>query len=180
MLDIPDADLSDPRLHLAGTPFVLVEWPSLQVPPATPRVLEALQAPGIQLIIAHPERYRGYDREFRLPEIWRELGAYLQVNHGSLLGRYGETPRNRAITLLEAGSVDLLSSDFHGRAHLSPSITDAEEVFKESGGEEQFDLLTRVNTARILRGEDPLPVPAVSVKQGVWQALRAALRPKER
>ncbi|MBI1808979.1 MAG: hypothetical protein HYR75_03715, partial [Gemmatimonadetes bacterium] len=33
MLDIPDPDLSDERLRLAGGPFVLVEFPGLQLPP---------------------------------------------------------------------------------------------------------------------------------------------------
>jgi protein-tyrosine phosphatase len=33
MLDTPDPDLSDPRVRMAGTAFVLVEFPFLQVPP---------------------------------------------------------------------------------------------------------------------------------------------------
>lgn len=180
MLDIPDPDLSDPRLHLAETPFVLAEWPSLQVPPGTLRVLEEIRETGVKLIIAHPERYRGLDGPLKLAGEWRGKGAFLQVNYGSLLGRYGETPRRRALTLLERGWVDLFSSDFHGRAHLSPSLQEARDFLFEQGGEEQFDLLARVNTTRVLEGEDPLPVPPMVIKKGIWEVLRAALRPKER
>jgi hypothetical protein len=59
MLDIPDPDLSDPRVRLSGTSFVLVEWPRLQIPPQTEPVLERICAEGYRPIIAHPERYRG-------------------------------------------------------------------------------------------------------------------------
>ena len=37
MLDIPDPDFSDPRLHLAGSQYVLIEWPRLMLPPRHPR-----------------------------------------------------------------------------------------------------------------------------------------------
>ncbi len=177
MLDIPDPDLSDPRVHLAGTPFVLVEWPGLQVPPSTLSVLDRLVSSGIRPIIAHPERYRGLDRDTALPGEWRERGALLQVNHGSVLGMYGDLPRRRAITLLERGWVDLMASDFHGRAHLSPSVREAQEVFSEWGGGDRFDLLARVNPARILGGEDPLPVIPLIVKKRVWQRLREVFQP---
>ncbi|MCJ7627246.1 MAG: hypothetical protein MUO50_02545 [Longimicrobiales bacterium] len=177
MLDIPDPDLSDPRVHLAGTAFVLVEWPGLQVPPSTLSVLDRLVDSGIRPIIAHPERYRGLDRDTVLPGEWRERGALLQVNYGSVLGRYGDLPRRRAVTLLERGWVDLMASDFHGRAHLSPSVREAQEVFSEWGGGDRFDLLARVNPARVLRGEDPMPVIPLTVKKRVWQRLREVFQP---
>ncbi|MFH1764438.1 MAG: CpsB/CapC family capsule biosynthesis tyrosine phosphatase [Gemmatimonadota bacterium] len=177
MLDIPDPDLSDPRVHLAGTPYVLVEWPGLQVPPSTLPVLDRLVDSGIKPIIAHPERYRGLGREVVLPGEWRARGALLQVNHGSVLGKYGDLPRRRAVTLLERGWVDLMASDFHGRAHLSPSVREAQEVFLEWGGRDRFDLLARVNPARILRGEDPMQVIPLTVKKRAWQRLRETFQP---
>ena len=172
MLDIPDPDLSDPRLFLADTPYVLVEWPSLTVPPSTVPVLERLMDSGVKPILAHPERYRGLDKGMNSPGEWKSGGALLQVNFGSLVGRYGELPRRRAITLLQRGWVDILASDFHGRPHLSPSLTEAKNVFSEWGEEGAFDVLARVNPLRILRGEEPLPVPPVTVKPGRWQKLR--------
>lgn len=180
MLDVPDPDLSDPRLHIAGTTFVLVEWPGLSVPPNTAPVLERLCTSGLRPILAHPERYRGLDSATRQPGEWKAQGALLQVNYGSLVGRYGDLPRKRAMTLLERGWVDLMASDFHGRAHLSPSLTEAREALAECGGGDHFGLLAGVNPARILRGEDPLPVPPVALKSGVWQKIREAFQSKER
>jgi protein-tyrosine phosphatase len=176
MLDIPDPDLTDPRIRLAESSFLLVEWPGLWVPPSTLPVLGRLLDSGVRPIIAHPERYGGLDRELALPGEWRAKGALLQVNYGSLVGKYGDLPRKRAITFLERGWVDLMASDFHGRAHLSPSLKEAQGVLSEWGGEEEFRLMARVNPTRILRGEDPLPVFPVTEKPGVWQRLREVLQ----
>jgi protein-tyrosine phosphatase len=171
MLDIPDPELSDPRIHLGDTRYVLVEWPGLQVPPFTGPVLERIVGAGLKPIIAHPERYRGLDREVLLPGGWKNDGALLQVNYGSLVGRYGDLPRKRALTLLERGWVDLLASDFHGRPHLSPSLAEAREALVPAGGSAQFELLAGVNPTRILRDADPLPVPPLRRQPGIWQKL---------
>ncbi len=173
MLDVPDPDLSDLRLHLNETPFVLVEWPGLRVPPATARVIRELESEGVRPILAHPERYRGLDRDLRLPGEWRRAGALLQVNYGSLLGRYGEAARERAVILLERGWADLFSSDFHGRPHMSPFRQEAREALSRLGGDEQFEMLSLVNTGRVLKGEDPLPVPSFEAKKGVLERVRA-------
>jgi protein-tyrosine phosphatase len=180
MVDIPDPDLSDPKLRLGGTGFVLVEWPHLKVPPGTPAVLERLRDGGLRPIIAHPERYTGYDRDLSLVGIWREMGILLQMNFGALLGRYGEDPRVRASLLLERGWVDLLSTDFHGRPHLPLSVAEVREVFLRSEAEEQFRLLTTENPGRIMDDLPPLPVPPILRRKGWREKLREAFRGRPR
>jgi protein-tyrosine phosphatase len=175
MMDVPDPDLTDERLRLAGTRFVLVEWPWAGIPPGTLRVLARLQESGVVPVLAHPERYRGLE-DLGLAGAWRRAGALLQVNYGSLVGRYGDLPRKRAFDLLELGWVDLFSSDFHGRPHLSPDLEEAKELLSELGGEEHFEILSRVNTLRLLRDQDPVPVPALAVERGVWRRLRSLFR----
>jgi len=180
MLDIPDPDLTDRRLFLADTPYLLVEWPGLRVPPSTLPVLARFREAGIRPIIAHPERYRGLDKELYLPGEWKAEGALLQVNYGSLVGRYGELPRKRALTLLARGWADLMASDFHGRAHLSPNLVEAKAVLLETGGGAQFGLLAGMNPTRILRGEDPVRVPPLPIRPGVLQKLRDIFQTRDR
>ncbi len=180
MVDVPDPDLSDLRLHLSDTSFVLVEWPGLRVPPSTLAVIDRLVESGVRPIIAHPERYRGLDRETVLPGEWRARGALLQVNYGSLVGRYGDLPRKRAVTLLARGWIDLMASDFHGRAHLAPSLREAQGALSDWDGGDVFDLLARVNPAQILQDEDPVPVPPLPIKKGAWERFREVFQSKER
>ncbi len=180
MLDIPDPDFSDSRIRLAGGAYVLVEWPRLQVPPETPRVLDRIRGEGFRPIIAHPERYHGLDQELDLPGEWRRMGALLQVNFGSLAGRYGEAPRQRAFTFLERGWVDLMATDFHGRSHLSLHVEEARGALEDLGGGEQFSVLARVNPGRVLAGEEIIPLSALTVERGVWSRLKAALRQRRK
>lgn len=156
-LDVPDPDLSDPRLRLAGTRFVLLEFSSFQIPPRSSLALAMLRESGWVPIVAHPERYAGIERQVEQAGEWREAGAYLQVNGGSLLGRYGAAAKQAALALLERGWVDYLSSDFHARGE--PGIREYCGAMEEMGGSFQLELLTVRNPGRMLEGEEPLPVP---------------------
>jgi protein-tyrosine phosphatase len=176
MLDVPDPDLSDARLRMAGTSFVLVEWPRLQVPPGTPLVLERIGNEGHRPIIAHPERYGGMD--LSIAEQWRDVGAYLQVNYGSLVGRYGKQARMIALQLLRLGWVDYLASDFHARPEAKIYKTEAWQRIAAVGGHEALTFLAVVNPARILRDEPPLKAPPLSMEGGFWARVRKALNPE--
>lgn len=177
MLDDPFPDLSDPRLRIAGTRFVLVEWPRLRIPPSTPEVLARIRDQGWIPLIAHPERYDSIGRNFALVAAWRRAGACLQMNHGSLLGRYGDEAARAAERLLEGGWVDVLSSDFHGRPHLSTFVDEVREWFMEREFTEAFELLTEINPGRILLDEHPDAVPSVTLERGLWERLTGFLRP---
>jgi len=176
MLDVPDPDLSDPRLRMAGTSFVLVEWPRLQVPPGTPQVLDRIGDKGYRPIIAHPERYGGMD--LPIAAQWRDAGAYLQVNYGSLVGRYGKQARLLALQLLRLGWVDFMASDFHGRPEAKIYKTEAWQRLGAMGGHEVLTFLTVSNPARILRDEAPLKVPPLSMERGLWARVKKALNPE--
>lgn len=176
MLDIPEPDLSDGRLRLGGTDFALVEWPRLQVPPGTPGVVSRLAGGKYRIIIAHPARYSGLDRDLELPKAWLDAGAYLQVNYGSLVGRYGSRVQQIALKLLRRGWVSYFSTDFHGRSHLSLYLEEARDVILEEGGEEQWRLLTQANPARLFRNEAPLPVAPLPMERGFWGKLKELFR----
>ena len=173
MLDVPDPDLSDSRLRLAGTSFVLLEWPRLQIPPRTEQVIERICAEGYRPILAHPERYQGIEHEIELAGAWRRSGAYLQVNHGSLVGRYGREARDVASTLVARGWVDYLASDFHARRHLNIYLEESKAFFQEHGGGDQLRLLTVGNPGRMFLDEAPLPVPPLVIRRRFWNRLKS-------
>ncbi len=179
-VDTPDADLSDDRLKMAGTSFMLIEWPRLHVPQNTERVVKRIRDEGIKPIIAHPERYSGVDPELAIVGLWREAGAYIQVNHGSLVGRYGKIPQQVAMELLKKGWVDFLSSDYHARGGLKPYIRESREALSDVGADEQFRTLTATNPARLLADENPLPVQPLFVTPGWWDRVKGILGGRER
>lgn len=176
MLDVPEVDFSDPRTRLAGTKFVLVEWPRLHIPPGTVAVIERIVADGYRPIIAHPERYVGMDRGLMEAARWREAGAYLQVNYGSLVGRYGGEARRTAEGLLRRGWVDYLASDFHPRPDRPLYKEEAWAHVAGMGGQEALVHMGLTNTARIFRDELPLPVPLLPPERTFWSKVRRTLK----
>ena len=178
MLDVPDPVFDDPRLRLAGTSFILVEWPRLHLPPGTPQVLKRIAAAGYRPVVAHPERYIGLDAELALVTAWRQAGALLQVNYGSLEGRYGSDARTTAFRLLRRGWVDYLASDFHGHPDRKIYHREARERLLGLGGLDAFQYLTRTNPARIFEDEPPLPVPPLPAEQGFWARVKDMLSPE--
>lgn len=157
MLDVPDPDLRDARVTLAGTRFVLVEFSGMAIPPNAAQAIFDLVMAGVTPVIAHPERYSNVGSDLSGPEAWKRAGALLQVNAGSLVGKYGATARGTSWALLRAGYVDFVCSDYHARGTLHLAAAMAELERAGAGG--RAALLTHENPARMLDGESPLPVP---------------------
>jgi len=175
MLDTPEPDFSDARLRLAGGSFVLVEFPYLSVPPRSSDVIARIRSAGWTPIVAHPERYMGMDAELERARSWRERGAYLQLNGRSLLGTYGSTARQLAVALLERGLVDYVASDYHALGR--PRIAEYAAALDELGAGEAADLLLRVNPARALDGQAPIPVGSIRApRRRWWHFVRALVR----
>lgn len=176
LIDVPEVDFSDPRIRLAETSFVLIEWPRLQIPPGTAHVIERIRQQGYRPIVAHPERYFGMTQSFGLAGRWREMGAFLQVNYGSLVGRYGSDAQVVAYRLLKQGWVDYMASDFHGHPTLKIYQKEAWSEFERNDALDTALLLSRTNPARLLNDEEPLPVPTMHSDPKLFRRLRGMLR----
>lgn len=170
MLDTPAPDLSDERLRLGGTKAVLVEFPFMNVPPNAPQALFELKMRGWIPVLGHPERYGNAAADLSDAAEWKRVGALLQVNAGSLLGRYGDGPKRLAWSLLGRGWVDYLSSDYHARGRCA--VAECRSMLESRGAGEQARLLMDENPRRLLDGQPPLPVPAmVRHKRSFWSRL---------
>jgi len=174
MLDTPDPDVSESRLRLAGGKYVLVEYPFMMVPPQSARVLDHILAAGQVPIIAHPERYANLTADSTLPQEWREHGALLQVNAGSITGRYGPHARNNVLALLQRGFADFLCSDYHARG--VPATSSAYAALSDLDGREHADLLMSVNPRRMLDGDVPIPVPPLPIERSLTARVRRWFR----
>lgn len=168
MLDTPQPKMNDLRLRLAGTNFVLMEFPYMTIPPHSAAAVRQVRGMGVIPIIAHPERYSNMSTNIERLEAWRDAGAYIQLNAGSFLGQYGSTARRLAWMIAEHGLADYLSSDYHSRGRCSVRACAA--AFLERGGAAQLRAMTVTNPERMLRSEAPLPVePIEEVQLGFWR-----------
>jgi len=119
-------DLEMEKYVMAGKPLltfgknlILIEMSYVAASPNMERVIFQLRLKGLQPVLAHPERYSYYHRDFKTYQRFIDMGCLLQVNLLSLHGYYGKPIRMVAEKLIEDKMVSLLGTDMHHEKHLS-------------------------------------------------------------
>lgn len=125
-------------------------------------VLRRCRSLGYHPIIAHPERYFFVQNDPELAFEWCTLGYGLQINKGSILGRFGPEPYRCARMLLEHNLVACVASDAHSPAQRSTYMGEINDLLLHDYGEEYRRLLLEENPSRILAdkillGYEPIP-----------------------
>jgi len=98
---------------------------------ATPRNLEQISfeinTNNYQPLLAHPERYSFYHKNYDAYLRLKELGFLLQVNLLSLTGYYGKEVTKAAKFIVENNLADFVGTDLHHINHLK-ALTDARSI----------------------------------------------------
>ena len=82
-------------------------------------------------IIAHPERFECFQTSSSLADEVIRKGALLQMNKGSVLGRYGRTAKETVLELLDKHYISFVGSDAHHPQKRSSLMYEAYEYMKE-------------------------------------------------
>ncbi len=96
---------------------VLVEFSMLFEPPMLNEVLFKMLKKGYRPILAHPERYLFFHRDFDRFSEFRDRGCLLQLNLLSLTGYYGNNIKNIAEQILDKKMYDYCGTDIHHEKH---------------------------------------------------------------
>ena len=147
-------------LTLGGSRYLLVEFGFDESLDFVERMLGELLEAGVVPVVAHPERYHFVQPQPACLLRWVELGCALQVNKGSLLGRFGRRSAHTARWCLGEGCVHLLASDAHSPWRRTPRLREAWEYAADFDSPEIADFLLRDNPRRILEDQPIRPVLA--------------------
>ena len=124
--------------------------------------MDSLLAAGYRPVLAHPERYRCVSWDPQCVYEWYRMGVVIQVNKGSLLGRFGRRVRAAANAILRHRLAALVASDAHGPLFRTPDLGEVRRLLDENFGDGCSPLLLEENPRRILEGRDVLweePIP---------------------
>lgn len=132
--------------------YMLVELPLNSYMKNCPNIICDMNEYGIIPIIAHPERYRFYQKNRnRISEIV-EFNCLLQINVDSLIGKYGRRAKRLSKWLLKKGAVSMVATDTH-YASDPKKLERAYKKLKKIVGEDKYKELVYYNPKRILENK---------------------------
>ncbi len=98
--------------------YILIEMSYLMESAGIFHTVQELQAQGLKVIVAHPERYNYYHMNFKKYNQLKDAGCFFQLNLLSLSRYYGVDVKSTALTLMKSGMYDFVGTDIHHQRHL--------------------------------------------------------------
>ena len=133
--------LSKLTINDAGK-YVLVELPFHETPDYVYQIIFDFQMKGITPIIAHVERYHDVINNPNFVRRFIEKDCLIQVNIGSVLGKYGSDIQKTSHFLLQHRLAHIVASDMH-TPHSTPLGSGFEAISEIVGIEESRNLSDR-------------------------------------
>jgi tyrosine-protein phosphatase YwqE len=107
--------------------YILTELSYATPPTRLEDISFAININNYQALMAHPERYPYYHKNYEAYSRLKELGFLLQVNLLSLTGYYGKNVTKAAKYILENNLADFVGTDLHHFNHLNV-LTDSKSI----------------------------------------------------
>lgn len=116
----------EPLLTL-GKNYILTELSYSSPPQKLEQISFEIHVNNYQPVMAHPERYPYYHKNYDAYSRMKELGFLLQVNLLSLTGYYGKYVMKAARFILDNDLADFVGTDLHHFNHLQV-LTDKKSI----------------------------------------------------
>ena len=143
---------------LNGSRYPLIEFSFHSDGIQETRILHSLCKTGLRPIVAHPERYHYVQYDPELINKWHRMGCLMQINRGSLLGRFGTRVQLMAEELVSRNFAAVVASDAHSPQVRTPWMTDVRNLLARDFSPSSARTLLLQNPMRILKDT---PVPPV-------------------
>ena len=160
--DTPELLRKGKLTTLGGSRYLLIEFPFDGYARQATEILCAILAMGYRPVVAHPERYRYTQENPALLNQWLSIGCLMQLNKGSLLGRFGRAAQILALSMLDRGFAIAVASDAHSSFARTTWMLDMWEFLCEEYSEQTARSLLEDNPRSILRNVD------IRMKEPVW------------
>ncbi len=150
---------------LAGSRYILVEFPMTEIPHCANKVLYDIFIRGLVPIIAHPERNIALIEKPEMLIDFLNRGCLAQVNSSSITGVFGRKVKETAMLFIKHNQVHFAATDAHSCRGRSPRLKEANEIVKEHFGQEKADILFCKNGINVLKDEAIEALEPVEIKR---------------
>ena len=140
------------------TNYILVDMNQPFIPHSMCNLFFELKLLGCSIVFAHPERMLGQDGLRKLLKLLADNDIFIQVDTGSITGRYGSEAKRNAFIVLDSGVTHLLGNDAHKPHHFL--YPECRAIIERRYGPGVFELLAEKNPSELLNGGQMIPMPA--------------------
>lgn len=139
---------------MAESGYVLVEFPHDAEDSYIQERLHSLTAAGYKPIIAHIERCEALRSDFTLIRELTDMGAYMQVNADSVIGKCGFLTGRFCRRLMKSDLLHFIASDCHDSNIRICRLKEAFDMVSRKMGQEYAEKIFIKNPAKILKNAE--------------------------
>ena len=132
--------------------YMLIEFQPNSLPQIQRQVLFDLKMSGVTPIIAHPERYKPVQDSLNIVENWLNSGCLIQVDAGSILGKFGEKPRQCSERIIKKHWCHIIGSDAHNNGRRNFCLGDVIKKLKNQLAQEYINDMINENPKAVIEG----------------------------
>lgn len=147
---IYDLITNDTISSLNNTNLLLIELPMSGDYSGYQEFFAFLMSKGYKVVLAHPERYISFQKDFNKVYEMVKMGVYLQSNIDSMVNKYGPDAKRVLIRLLKENLISFLATDIHHSKHDYDIWDVAKNKILEYISLEEFNKLTVENPKLLL------------------------------
>lgn len=151
--------------------YLLLEFPSSEVPHYTQRLFYELQTMGYIPIIAHPERNKAIVQNLDLLYELINGGALSQLTTSSLLGNFGSNVRRASLKIIDNNLAHFIASDAHSATTRPFVMTQLFKERKLKSYYEEFENYLENGKLLINNERISKQIPTQEYKQKKWFGL---------
>lgn len=139
---------------LAGSRYALVEFNPFEDYDYIRNGIYSLQTGGYYPILAHAERYRNVCAKKCGIDDLIEMGCYIQVNAGSIMGEFGSKTKRFVKNILKQRQVHFIATDAHDLGKRAPYLSNCADYVRKKYGEDYCNKLFYENPLYVIRDEE--------------------------
>ena len=117
------------------------------------KILEKILRLGVTPVVAHPERYECVQQDPEVVQLWNNMGCQMQINKGSVFGKFGRGAWKVAGELLYSGQISYVASDAHSPYQRTTYLKDTWHFLCEEFSRELAQQVLYENPYRLIHGE---------------------------
>lgn len=153
--DIDDLIMGKEATTINKSRYILIELPLYNKINNVEDTLYELKIKGYIPVIAHPERYSYFQKNYKEIDSLLEMGVLFQSNYGSIIGNYGKDAIKLIEYLLKNDMVTFMATDIH---RPNSSIIENFPLIKKKIvsiiGEEKFNKISNDNILKMINDEE--------------------------